>query len=261
MPSNMTLYRSIFTSGISTSIRLLLGGGIDGIGGGARTGIGVDMGMGAEMSDFLTDLVDPLRWTGCAFCTFCGFGVFPSLGVPGAEGSTAGSVCDRTTVGAAFLDFLPAVVLLLPTSSCFTIPDAVRGRAALAGAGAGTTSGVCTSLSLDVFFLPSSPKSLHLLGFRAGAGPTGGSSSSHGGSSSSHGGLFSIPRNCGCQDPPFCACAGGGKPGLPSAMPIGAARFVPAIESGVCVRTVTVGAGDAVRRLPCGDGGVPRMGM
>lgn len=245
MPSNMMLYRSIFTSGISTSMRLLPGGGTNGMGGGAR------MGIGAEMSDFLTDLVDPLRWTGCAFCTFCVLGVLASLGGLGAEGSTAGSVCDRTTVGAAFLAFLPAVVLLLPTSSCFTSPDAVRGRAAPAGAGA--TSGVCTSLSLDVFFLPSSPNSLHLLAFLTGTGPDG--------SSSSHGGLFSIPRSCGCQFPPFCACAGEGKPGLPSAIPIGAAGFVPAIESGVCVRTVTVGAGDPVRGLPCGDGGVPRMGM
>lgn len=198
MPSNMTLYRSIFTLGISTSMRLLAGGGSDGMGGGTRTGIGVERGIGAEMSDFLTDLVDPLRWSGCAFCTFCGFGVFASFGVLDAEGSTAGSVCDRTTVGAAFLAFLAAVVLLLPTSSCFTAPDAVRGRAAPAGA----TSGVCTSLSLDVFFLPSSPNSLHLLGFLVGAGAADSSSSS-----SSHGGLFSIRRSCGCQLL-FCACAG-----------------------------------------------------
>lgn len=255
MPLNMTLYRSIFVSGISTSRNPppLLGVGAGGKGG-AETGMGgAEAGMGAEMSDFLMpsrrDLVEDLRGTGSSFGVFGGFdslGVFGSTGVLEEGISKAGSVLARTTLGVIFFAFLVAVVLLLPTSSGCRMLDAVLGRASLIGVD--TRSGVDPCLSLASLFFPEK-NNLHLLGFFAGAGSVG---------SSSHGGLTSMPRSCGCQFPPVDGgCDGGAKLGLPMAMPMGAV----ATESGVCVRTAMVGSGDLERGLPCGDGSWPRMGM
>lgn len=256
----MTLYRSILTSGMFTSRRPpLLEVGVDmGGRGGAETGMGgAEAGIGAEISDFLMpsrrDLVEAFRETGSCLGVLGALGVLGSLVSVGklAEGiSTAGSVLARTTKGVTLCAFFVAVVLLLPISSGCLMLDAVLGRDSLMGVEA--RSGVDACLPLGSFLLPSSPNNLHLLGFLAGAGSGG----------SSHGGLTSIPRSCGCQLPlDDGGCTDGAKLGLPMAIPMGAAGLLPAIESGVWVRTAMVRSGDLDRGLPVGDGGWPRMGM